>query len=193
MALGADAWSALRRRITELLAATASESTQRAVAQMLISQRDAEMQLPAEIGDYTDFYASIHHATRVGKLFRPDNPLLPNYKYVPIGYHGRSSSIVVSGQPIRRPWGQAKPPQAVEPFFGPARNLDYELEIGIFIGPGNPPRRADPHRESRAARLRPLSRQRLVCARHPVLGVPAARAVSRQKLCHHHLAVDRAA
>ncbi|MFZ0395238.1 MAG: fumarylacetoacetase [Terracidiphilus sp.] len=138
MALGPDAWSALRRRLTELLSATASESTQHSVAQMLVPQRDAVMQLPAEIGDYTDFYASIHHATRVGKLFRPDNPLLPNYKYVPIGYHGRSSSIVVSGQPIRRPWGQAKPPQAAEPSFGPARNLDYELEVGIFIGPGNP-------------------------------------------------------
>jgi fumarylacetoacetase len=138
MALGPDAWSALRRRITDLLAATAPESMQRAAALMLVPQSDAEMQLPAQIGDYTDFYASIHHATRVGKLFRPDNPLLPNYKYVPIGYHGRSSSIVVGGAPVRRPSGQIKPPQAVEPRFGPARNLDYELEVGVFIGPGNP-------------------------------------------------------
>jgi fumarylacetoacetase len=137
MTLGPDAWSALRRRITELLASGAPEDTQRRIAQMLVPMRDAEMQLPAQIGDYTDFYASIHHATRVGKLFRPDNPLLPNYKYVPIGYHGRASSIVVSGQPIRRPSGQTKSPQAAEPTFGPARNLDYELEMGIFIGPGN--------------------------------------------------------
>jgi len=137
MALGPDAWSALRRRITELLSSDAPASTQRAVAPMLVPQRDAEMQLPAQIGDYTDFYASIQHATRVGKLFRPDNPLLSNYKYVPIGYHGRSSSIVVSGEPIRRPSGQSKPPQAAEAAFGPARNLDYELEVGIFIGPGN--------------------------------------------------------
>ncbi len=100
--------------------------------------RDVQMQLPAEIGDYTDFYASIHHATRVGKLFRPDNPLLPNYKYVPIGYHGRASSIVVSGTDIRRPQGQTKSPTATEPTFGPSRSLDYELEVGIFVGPGNP-------------------------------------------------------
>jgi fumarylacetoacetase len=95
------------------------------------------MQLPAQIGDYTDFYASVHHATRVGTLFRPDNPLLPNYKYVPIGYHGRASSIVVSGTAIRRPSGQTKPASSPEPVFGPSRSLDYELEVGIFVGPGN--------------------------------------------------------
>jgi fumarylacetoacetase len=99
--------------------------------------RDAAMQLPAQIGDYTDFYASLHHATRVGKLFRPDNPLLPNYKYVPIGYHGRASSIVVSGSEIRRPCGQTKASDAA-PHFGPALSLDYELEVGLFVGPGNP-------------------------------------------------------
>ena len=97
---------------------------------------DVEMLLPARIGDYTDFYASIHHATRVGKLFRPDNPLLPNYKYVPIGYHGRASSIVVSGHPIRRPFGQMKLTNA-DPAFAPSRSLDYELEVGAFIGAGN--------------------------------------------------------
>ncbi|UWZ84464.1 fumarylacetoacetase [Occallatibacter riparius] len=137
MALGPGAWSALRRRVTELLAESADAETQRKVAAMLVPMGDAEMQLPAQIGDYTDFYASIHHATRVGKLFRPDNPLLPNYKYVPIGYHGRASSIVVSGADIRRPSGQTKPAQANEPAFGPSRSLDYELEIGIFIGQGN--------------------------------------------------------
>ncbi len=99
--------------------------------------RDAEMQLPVHIGDYTDFYASIHHATRVGKLFRPDNPLLPNYKYVPIGYHGRASSIVLSGSEIRRPSGQTKAPSAPEPTFGPSRSMDYELEVGLLVGPGN--------------------------------------------------------
>ena len=112
--------------------------TQARVKPLLIPMRDVEMQLPAQIGDYTDFYASIHHATRVGKLFRPDNPLLPNYKYVPIGYHGRASSIVVSGTDIRRPSGQTKPPSAAEPTFGPSRSLDYELEVGMFVGPGNP-------------------------------------------------------
>jgi fumarylacetoacetase len=137
MALGPAAWSVLRRRITELLSETAGDETQSRVSAMLVPMRDAAMQLPAQIGDYTDFYASIHHATRVGKLFRPDNPLLPNYKYVPIGYHGRASSIVVSGHEIRRPSGQTKPAQADEPAFGPSRSLDYELEAGIFIGPGN--------------------------------------------------------
>jgi fumarylacetoacetase len=137
MALGPKAWSALRRRITELLEESADAETQHQVAAMLVPMREAAMQLPVQIGDYTDFYASIHHATRVGKLFRPDNPLLPNYKYVPIGYHGRASSIVVSGSEVRRPSGQTKPGQAAEPVFGPSRSLDYELEVGIFVGPGN--------------------------------------------------------
>jgi fumarylacetoacetase len=104
---------------------------------ILISMRDIEMLLPAEIGDYSDFYASIHHATNVGAMFRPGNPLLPNYKYVPIGYHGRASSIVPSGTPIRRPSGQTKRDQQEHPNFGPSRSLDYELEVGFFVGPGN--------------------------------------------------------
>jgi fumarylacetoacetase len=95
------------------------------------------MAVPARIGDYTDFYASIHHATNVGRLFRPDNPLLPNYKYVPIGYHGRASSIVVSGAEVHRPSGQSKDATAAAPVFAPSRALDYELEVGFFIGPGN--------------------------------------------------------
>jgi fumarylacetoacetase len=101
-------------------------------ARDLISRSDCEMLLPAHIGDYTDFYASIHHATNVGRMFRPDSPLLPNYKHVPIAYHGRASSIVVSGTPVRRPLGQLG-----EGRFGPSRELDYELEIGAFLGPGN--------------------------------------------------------
>jgi fumarylacetoacetase len=137
MSLGTESWSALRGRLSELLDADkADRQTQGRVAKLLVPMDEAEMQLPAQIGDYTDFYASIHHATRVGKLFRPDNPLLPNYKYVPIGYHGRASSIVVSGEQIRRPCGQTKAATA-EPVFGPAQSLDYELEVGIFVGPGN--------------------------------------------------------
>ncbi|MEP7083532.1 MAG: fumarylacetoacetase, partial [Betaproteobacteria bacterium] len=98
----------------------------------------AEHAMPADIGDYTDFYTSIHHATSVGKLFRPDNPLLPNYKWVPIGYHGRSSSIGISGQSIQRPLGQTVPPNPQSPpAFGPSKRLDYELEMGIFVGTGN--------------------------------------------------------
>ncbi len=103
----------------------------------LVTQSEAEYALPAHIGDYTDFYTSIHHATSVGKLFRPDNPLLPNYKWVPIGYHGRSSSIGVSGQQFRRPVGQTMPPNAPTPNFGPAKRMDYECEVGMFIGQGN--------------------------------------------------------
>jgi fumarylacetoacetase len=134
MSLGPQRWSALRSRITTLLTDTSLRSQ---VEPLLVPLRDAEMQLPAQIGDYTDFYASIHHATRVGKLFRPDNPLLPNYKYVPIGYHGRASSIVASGAEIRRPCGQTKPTSSAEPEFGPSRSMDYELEVGLFVGPGN--------------------------------------------------------
>ncbi len=135
MSLGHDYWSPLRRRITELL--RSGSEYQAAVEPLLIPMGEAEMMAPARIGDYTDFYASIHHATNVGRLFRPDNPLLPNYKYVPIGYHGRASSIVVSGAPVHRPSGQSKDVSAAAPVFGPTRALDYELEVGFFIGPGN--------------------------------------------------------
>ena len=100
---------------------------------------DCTLHLPAVIGDYTDFYVGIHHATNVGKLFRPDNPLLPNYKWVPIGYHGRASTVQPSGVPVRRPNGQRKRPDEAAPSFGPCRNLDYELELGVWIGPGNEP------------------------------------------------------
>jgi fumarylacetoacetase len=103
----------------------------------LVAQSDVTMALPCSIGDYTDFYASLHHATTVGKQFRPDNPLLPNYKWVPIGYHGRASSIRVSPQSFPRPHGQRKPPEAETPVLGPTRRLDYELELGVVIGRGN--------------------------------------------------------
>lgn len=139
MALGAPAWSELRRALQSLLGrkglmATAAREHS---SELLVPQDQAELLLPAAIGDYTDFYASIHHATNVGAMFRPDNPLLPNYKWVPIGYHGRASSIVVSGTRVRRPAGQRKAPDAAEPTFGPSRQLDYELELGAFVGPGN--------------------------------------------------------
>jgi fumarylacetoacetase len=134
MALGALHWSAVRGRVTDLL----SVADHRPVVEpRLLPMADAEMLLPAVIGDYTDFYASIYHATHVGALFRPENPLLPNYKHVPIAYHGRGSSIVVSGTEVRRPWGQSKAPNADQPTFGPTAKLDYELEVGFFVGPGN--------------------------------------------------------
>jgi fumarylacetoacetase len=135
MALGPLFWRPLRQRLTELLA----DPEARDLAEpLLVPISDAEMLLPAAIGDYTDFYASIYHASNVGKLFRPDQPLLPNYKWVPIGYHGRTSSIVVSGTPIRRPRGQSKDAAGETPRFGPTRSLDYEIEAGLWIGPGNP-------------------------------------------------------
>jgi len=124
--------SSLRQQLSGLLR-TGSEP----VKSLLVPMRGAVMQLPVEIGDYTDFYASIFHATNVGKLFRPDDPLLPNYKYVPVGYHGRASSIMVSGHAVRRPHGQRKDANAEAPAFGPSRSLDYEVEAGFFVGRGN--------------------------------------------------------
>lgn len=138
MGLGPASWSTLRHRLIALLDEDqANRQTKERVASSLVPMRDDLMHLPALVGDYTDFYASIHHATRVGQQFRPTNPLLPNYKYVPIGYHGRASSIVVSGESIRRPSGQIKP-ESGDPVFGPTRSLDYELEVGAFVGAGNP-------------------------------------------------------
>jgi fumarylacetoacetase len=128
-ALMAKGGGAVRARVHELLDGN--------VERHLVPMRDAEMLLPARIGDYTDFYASVHHATNVGSMFRPDNPLLPNYKWLPIGYHGRSSSIVVSGTPVRRPRGQTRDDANAPPLFGRSKRLDYEMELGMFIGRGN--------------------------------------------------------
>jgi len=139
MALGPDAWSALRRTLFRLLREGSAEaaSTRAEAERCLVLQRAATMALPAAIGDFTDFYASLFHASNVGRMLRPDEPLLPNYKWVPIGYHGRASSIVVSGTPVKRPAGQTRPEGAEAPPFGPSRRLDYELEVGAFVGPGN--------------------------------------------------------
>ena len=134
MALGPAAWSALRLALSRAL--RRGSDAQAALEACLVAQADAEYALPARIGDYTDFYTGIHHATTVGTLFRPDNPLLPNYKWVPIGYHGRASSIVVSGTPIRRPLGQIKG-AADTPQVGATQRLDYEVELGFLVGTGN--------------------------------------------------------
>jgi fumarylacetoacetase len=134
LARGPDAQRALRARLVELLS---DEKYRDDVESELIGQTEVRMHLPCVVGDYTDFYVGIHHATNVGKQFRPDNPLLPNYKYVPIGYHGRASSVRVSGEPVIRPNGQRKAPDADAPEFGPSRRLDYELELGIWVGEGN--------------------------------------------------------
>ncbi|MFL6759064.1 fumarylacetoacetase [Sphingomonas sp.] len=131
---GPHAQSALRRRLQELL----SDGNYRdEVEAQLVGQSEVRLHVPCLIGDYTDFYVGIHHATNVGKQFRPDNPLLPNYKYVPIGYHGRASSVRASGEPVIRPRGQRKAPDADAPEYGPTRRLDYELELGMWIGQGN--------------------------------------------------------
>lgn len=135
MGLGAAPRRALRQRLSAILA-QGSEDAGRASG-CLHPAPDCRFHLPARIGDYTDFYVGIHHATHVGRVFRPDNPLLPNYKYVPIGYHGRASSVCVSGTAFRRPKGQLKAAEAVAPRFAPCERLDYELELGIWIGPGN--------------------------------------------------------
>ncbi len=135
MAKGREAATALRERVQGLLTDGAAERQR--TAKHLVARRDAEMLLPCAIGDYSDFYASIHHATNVGSMFRPDNPLLANYKYVPIGYHGRASSIVISETEFRRPHGQTRDDSAELPSFEPTKRLDYEMEVGLFIGRGN--------------------------------------------------------
>ena len=135
MAAGAASRRALRLALSRGLR-RGSELRPRFAA-ALRAQAEVELGLPCHIGDYTDFYTGIHHATTVGKLFRPDSPLLPNYKWVPIGYHGRSSSIVASGQPFHRPRGQLKAADAAQPVLAPSARLDYELELGIFVGTPN--------------------------------------------------------
>lgn len=132
-----ELWSLLRSRISRLLRRDTAGTDSRQMEASLIPMNLCHMHIPARIGDYTDFYASIHHARNVGSMFRPDNPLFPNYKFLPVGYHGRSSSIVVSGTPVRRPWGQIETAPGA-PQYGPSLLLDYELELGAFIGRGNP-------------------------------------------------------
>jgi fumarylacetoacetase len=140
LSLDSSHWSALRVRISRLLRADTveGERAQRLRNDVMVAQRDVELALAPDVGDYTDFYASVHHAANVGSMFRPDNPLLPNYKWVPIGYHGRSSSIVLSGTPVRRPVGQTSADGKGPPTVGATARLDYEAEIGFVIGTGNP-------------------------------------------------------
>jgi fumarylacetoacetase len=134
LAAGNDALRALRHGLFRLLTDPAAEKSARPA---LYPVDQCKLHLPVHIGDYTDFYTGIHHAVNVGKLFRPDNPLLPNYKYVPIGYHGRASSVRLSGEDVVRPYGQTMPPGAETPLFGPCKRLDHELEMAIWVGRGN--------------------------------------------------------
>jgi fumarylacetoacetase len=135
MGLGPAAWSALRLALSRAL--RAGSSAEALLRHCLVAQTDAEFHMPARVGDYTDFYTSIHHATHIGSLFRPDNPLMPNYKWIPIGYHGRSSSVIVSGRDFKRPVGQVKPAGADAPVVRASQRMDIELELGVFIGAGN--------------------------------------------------------
>lgn len=135
MAAGVQPQRSLRLALS--LALRLGSAQQRKLASCLVRQDEVELGLPCEIGGYTDFYTGIHHATAVGRQFRPENPLLPNYQWVPIGYHGRTSSIIPSGTPVRRPRGQVKPPDAATPVFEPTRRLDLELELGWLVGCGN--------------------------------------------------------
>jgi fumarylacetoacetase len=137
MSLGSEQWSALRQRLHQMLRSDAPAGYQQRLSRHLSPMAAIEMLMPASIGDYTDFYASIFHATNVGSMFRPENPLLPNYKYIPIGYHGRASSIFVSGTPVTRPAGQLRPDPQQPPTLGPTKAFDYELEVGFFVGHGN--------------------------------------------------------
>ena len=139
LALGRDAARALRNDLSELLTvgSPAFDRDHAIASRILVPMSTAELSLPVQIGDYTDFYASIDHATNIGSMFRPDNPLLPNYKWIPIGYHGRSSSIVLSGTDVRRPVGQTRDAADGPPTVGPTRRLDYELEVGAVIATSN--------------------------------------------------------
>jgi fumarylacetoacetase len=133
-AAGRPVWRELRQVLSKGLSTAAGKKR---FKPHLLPMKKAEFFLPVEVGDYTDFYTSSFHATNVGRLMRPDNPLLPNFKWIPIGYHGRASSIVVSGTPVRRPSGQVKSPQYEQPAFQKSRRLDYEAELGFVVGPGN--------------------------------------------------------
>ena len=148
MGMGPAAWSALRLALSRALRQDAREAD--SLRGCLVPQADAEYTVPAQVGDYTDFYTSVHHATNIGRQFRPDNPLMPNYKWIPIGYHGRASSLVVSGEDFHRPCGQILPPGATAPVFGPCKKMDIELELAVYIGVGNARGHAIPLAEAEA-------------------------------------------
>jgi fumarylacetoacetase len=137
LAMGPAAWRALRHALFDLLKTGASGPGVNALRASLVPLAEVEHRVPTRIGDYTDFYTSIHHARNVGRVIRPDDPLSPNFQWLPIAYHGRASSVVISGTAFKRPMGQAMAPGASAPVYGPCRRLDYELEMGFYVGPGN--------------------------------------------------------
>lgn len=137
LAMGPAAWRALRHALFDTLRQDADAAAVSALHACMHPQSLAEYSVPTRIGNYTDFYTSIHHARNVGRVIRPDDPLTPNFQWLPIAYHGRASSVVVSGTPFHRPMGQAMPPGAKAPVYGPCTRLDFELEMGFYVGPGN--------------------------------------------------------
>ena len=183
MALDPRVRGTLRHRLSHLLRAEGGFVTARSdAADVLVPRADAEMLLPAVVGDYTDFYASVFHATNVGQMLRPDNPLLPNYKWVPIGYHGRASSLVVSGTEIARPAGADRARRGRRAALRPDALARLRARGRRVPRPGQPARRADPDRRGRGAPVRAVPAQRLVGARRAEVGVPAARPVPGQEL-----------
>jgi fumarylacetoacetase len=137
MALGRPGWQALRHALFKLLSADVHPTTQARTRELLVPISEAEMKMPAQVQNYTDFYTSVHHARNVGRVIRPNNPLTPNFQWLPIAYHGRASSLVLSGTPFRRPHGQSRPASNQAPAFGPCQRLDFELEMGFFVGPSS--------------------------------------------------------
>ena len=135
MSLGPQAWSALRLALSRAL--STEHGNPGSINPHLVAMKDADVGLPVAFRNFTDFFASVFHASNAGRMFRPDNPLMPNYKYVPVAYHSRASSVRVSGTPVRRPQGQRKGANEDAPSYGPSRNLDFELELGVFVGLGS--------------------------------------------------------
>jgi fumarylacetoacetase len=188
MALGRHSWTALRLRLSRLLRAAAPElqrNPQR-FERLLVPMSNAQMLLPANIGDYTDFYTSIYHATNVGKIFGTPKALPDNYNYIPLGYHGRASSIMASGTPVRRPSGQFRANETLPPAFAPSQKLDYELEVGFFVGPGNPT-----GEQIRIDQAEEHIFERLVRARHTAMGVSTTRAVPLEEFCDNDISLGR--
>ena len=191
LAMGRPAWSAVRSWLVELLE---HEGYRDLVESHLVPRAEVTLHLPFEVADYVDFYSSQHHAENVGRIFRPDgDALTPNWKHLPIGYHGRSGTVVVSGTDVVRPSGQRKPPDADLPSYGPSVRLDIEAEVGFVVGVPSPQGTPVPTKDFRAARLRRVPGQRLERPRPAGLGVRAARAVPGQVVRDLGVAVGRAA
>ena len=189
--MGRPSWSAVRSWLVELVT---HEGYRDLVESHLVPQSEVTLHLPFEVADYVDFYSSEHHAENVGRIFRPDgDALTPNWKHLPIGYHGRAGTVVVSGTDVVRPSGQRKAPTDAEPSFGPSQRLDIEAEVGFVVGVPSPLGRAVPTRDFRQHVFGVVPGQRLVRPRHPGVGVRAARALPRQVVRHLGVAVGGAA